>query len=231
MIRLMQIEAKKISFSKYMLGAGCSLLLVLCLIILPMYITEAKEAIYSSPTEILATVGLFIRLVFTIFVGVMLANIVVKEYETGTIRNLFLYPISKKKVLISKLLLISVVSLVLMFISQVLISGFVSYFNNGNQLVEGIIDSNTFIHYMISSVFLMFATISMSMIALFVGLRKKSSVATIITAVIVGILVNGQLGSNTTARISANLAMMVTLAIVGCIIVFLSIKNVNREDV
>ncbi|MHC5229891.1 ABC transporter permease [Enterococcus sp. LJL99] len=181
-------------------------------------------------TEILATVGLFIRLVFTIFVGVMLANIVVKVYETGTIRNLFLYPISKKKVLISKLLLITVVSFLLMFISQVLISGFVSYFNNANQLVEGIIDSNTFIHYMISSVFLMFATISMSMIALFVGLRKKSSVATIITAVIVGILVNGQLGSNTTARISANLAMMVTLAIVGCIIVFLSIKNVNRED-
>ena len=98
MIRLVQIEAKKISFSKYILGAGCSLLLILCLTMIPMYITEAKDTLYSSPSEILETAGLFIRLVFTIFVGVMLANIVVKEYETGTIRNLFLYPISKKKI-------------------------------------------------------------------------------------------------------------------------------------
>ena len=62
-------------------------------------------------------------------------------------------------------------------------------------------------------------------------LRKKSSVATIITAVIVGILVNGQLGSDATDRISSNLAVMIVLSIIGCIIVILSIKNVNREDI
>ena len=231
MIRLMQIEAKKISFSKYLLGALCSLLLVLCLTILPMYLKEVTEVIYSSPEEILATIGLFLRLVFTIFIGVMLANIVVKEYETGTIRNIFLYPIAKKKILISKLLLIFVVSFVMMFLSQLIIAGIVSYFNNKTQLVLGIIDLRTFTIFMISSTFLMLATIAMSMIALFVGLRKKSSVATIITAVIVGILVNGQLSSDTTARISSNVVIMLILSIIGCVIVFLSIKNVGREDI
>lgn len=226
----MQIEWKKVSLSKYIIGVCISLVGMMFLTILPLFISEMGEEMYKSPIDILETIALFVRLLFTIFIGVLLAAIVTKEYESGTIQNVFLYPISKKKIMISKLLLIIILSFFLMFTSQFLISGFISYFNNRNQLVAGKIDGTLFKSFLISSVFLMIATIATSMISLFVGLRKKSSVATIVTAVIVGLLVNGQMGTGSN-RIASNAILMVILSMIGCVIVFLSIRNVEKEDI
>ncbi|MDO1604522.1 ABC transporter permease [Lactobacillus sp. YT155] len=229
MIQLLSLELKKISLWKYLLGIFIASLTILFLVISPAYMIEEVEVIYRTPLDFLASGSVLLRLVFTIFTGILIANMIVKEYETGTILNLFLYPIPKKKILMSKLVLIILISFLTMFVSYLVVMGFISYFNNTYQMVSGTINLNQFIEFMLSSVFLMICTIATSMISLLVGLKMKSSVATIVTSIVIGLLLNGQIG--TTTDFSTNIILLSNLAAIGCIVVYMSIRKVNKEDI
>lgn len=229
MIQLLNLELKKISLWKYLLGIFIASLTILFLVISPAYMIEEVEVIYRTPQDFLASGSVLLRLVFTIFTGILIANMIVKEYETGTILNLFLYPIPKKKILMSKLVLIILISFLTMFVSYLVVMGFISYYNNTQQMVSGTINLNQFIEFMLSSVFLMICTIATSMISLLVGLKMKSSVATIVTSIVIGLLLNGQIG--TTTDFSTNIILLSNLAAIGCIVVYMSIRKVNKEDI
>lgn len=228
-MQIIRLELKKIRLWKYLLGLIITLAGILILTISPMLIPDGEDMMYHMPSEFLEASAVFLRVTFTIFIGIMIANLIVKEYENGTILNLFLYPIPKKKILISKLILIVSLGFVLMFAAHLLVGGFLSYYNNLEQLLPGVITMRQFSQFIFSSFFLMISTIATSMVALFVGLRMKSSVATIVSSIVIALVLNGNLGS--ADKFSSNMLVMTSFSLIGCLIVYFSVRNVEKQDI
>lgn len=232
MMRLMRLELKRVPLMKYIVGIAITTIASFIFIVSPLFFLEPSEIslLYPNGDSYLEMSGIFIRLTCTIFVGILVANIITKEYERGTIANLFLYPIAKKKILMSKLSLVILLAFILDFASQIILTFAMTIFVNQTQFIDGTVSNQKILDFLIVSAILMVATIATSMTCLWVGLKTKSSTATIVTAVVIGLVVNGNLGS-TGNRLSSNVLAMVIFSLIGCGIVLLSIKNVNREAI
>ena len=70
-------------------------------------------------------------------------------------------------------------------------------------------------------------TVSVSFIALFVGLAMKSSKATIITSFLLIFLLQGSIGD---FSLSGNIVFPIILIIVSLLCIFLSLRNVETKD-
>ncbi|MDI3410257.1 ABC transporter permease subunit [Bacillus sonorensis] len=53
----------------------------------------------------LLLLGTFVRSVFIVFAGVLIAKLIIGEYKNRTITVMFTYPVSRKKLMAAKLLL------------------------------------------------------------------------------------------------------------------------------
>lgn len=232
MMRLIGLELKRVALMKYIVGIIITTIASFIFITSPLFILGSDELslLYPNVAVFLDTSGIFIRLTCTIFVGILVANIITKEYERGTIANLFLFPIAKKKILMSKLSLVLLLAFILNFASQIILTVAMTIFVNQTQFVNGTISNQKLLEFLMASFILMIATIATSMTCLWVGLKTKSSTATIVTAVVIGLVVNGNLGA-TGNRLSSSVIAMVIFSLIGCGIVLFSIKNVNREAV
>lgn len=229
MTRLIRLEFKKMSLWKYLAAVLVAIIVFPFLVTAPMMMLEENEVLFRTAGEFLIAGSAFIRLFTTILIGVLIAYIIVKEYENGTILNLFLYPISKKKIIVSKIILITVVGLILSLITQLGVVTICTLLSNHFQLFSETIGFEMLSEVMVKSIVLLIGSVAISMIALFFGLRTKSSIVTIVTSVIIGMLINGNLGTSTT--LSSNLVIMMGLSLVGCGIVFFSIMNVDKDNI
>lgn len=228
MIEVMRLELKKMAWKKYLLATIILVGVILFFLLSPLYLMKGEEIIYQTPLDLLNAGGVLLRVTFTILFGVMIASSVIKEYETGTILNLFLYPIAKKKILLGKLILIVGFGCFMMLFAQLIVSSISSWLNNSFQLVPGQITFDDFKLFLLSSLVLILGTSATSMLALLVGLKTKSSVATIVSSIVVALLINGNLG--TASRFSANLIGMLVLSFIGVLIVFFAVRNVEYEN-
>lgn len=220
MFKLMENELKKLVIWKYFVG-------LIPFILLLVFILTLEMSDFTSHQDILGGSSTFIRLIFTIFTGVLIANIIIREFETGTMINMFLYPISKKKIMVSKILLVVSISLILMILVQIFLAGVIIYVNNNLKPTFPNIDSSIVIPFFFASVASFIASTAATMISLFVGLKTNSSVATIVWAVVMSLLLNGQLG---TSRLTDSLVIMVLLTFLGSVIVLFSIRSVYRQN-
>lgn len=230
MIKLMALEFKKITVWKYLVSVLLAVIFIAFIIVVVPFLAEEGDVLFNTSAEMLSMSALLLRVTFTIFTGVLIANVIIKEYETGTIVNLFLYPISKKKLLLSKLLVVIASSLLLLILSQLILGGIIVFANNTGHLTSSRIQSTNFLQFLLTSFFYFVATIATSMISLYVGLKTKSSVTTIVAAVIISLLVNGNIGSSENS-LSRSFLTMGVLTLIGIVITVISLKNVYRENV
>lgn len=135
-----------------------------------------------------STIEMFTSMSFLIFTSIMLSSFIVSAYANKTMHLMFSYPIKRKKILVSQMLAVwifSFVALVLtklliysciLFASQFMVSAFLTDFDMANL--------GFYIQLIVKSVII----ISMSFIALFIGMAMKSSKATIISSFLLIIL-------------------------------------------
>lgn len=228
MLKLIALEVKKIQLWKYVSGVVIGLCAVSFLSISPPLMVP-NETVYQNSQQFLQAAGVLLRVMGTIFTGVLIANIVIKEYESGTILNLFLYPVSKIKLIVSKTLLVVLISFSFLTIAQIILTVLVMFANNMYDLTPGIITQSMVLHNILVETLMLLATIASSMVALFVGLKMKSSVATVVTAIVVSLVVNGNMGTSTS--FSSNLILMGIFTGVGIVLVFLSVRNLALHNI
>ncbi len=232
MIKLIRLEWKKNHIGKYIVGTFI-LAAVLCLFIVsiaflgiaddPDGTLDAVEGmnVISAPIE------LFTSMSFLIVTSVMLASFIVSAYKNKTMNLMFSYPIKRPKIVASQMIAVWLFNFIALVGTKLLIytcvyvgskrlhSSFIIDFHMGNL--------SFYLQLLVKSIVI----VSMSFIALFVGMIMKSSKATIIVSFILIFLTQANIGDLSLAN---NRVFPAILTILSFGFAVLSLYNVETKD-
>ena len=220
MIKLIKLEWKKNNIGKYSINA-LILAAVLCLFIFALaYLGIANDPDTGIPdaapgnNTISSPIELFTGMSFLVFTSAMLASFIVGAYKDKTMNLMFSYPIKRQKILalvLTKLLLYTTVLLGAEFMD----SAFpIDYDMTALGFYGQLIAKSA-------------VTVTMGFIALFIGLAMKSSKATVISAFLLILLTQANVGDFTLA---GNAVFPAALTGISLLCAFLSVWQAETRD-
>lgn len=228
MLNLIRLEWKKNNIGKYIRNAAIMTFVLLFFILLMARELDADTSMEAYNGSVVnTTVDLFTHMGYIVFTGVMIASFIVGAYEKKTINLMFSYPIKRQTILMSKVLAVWIFNFVALTLSKILIYAILlctkSLTNISGSSIQFAMPS-FWLNIVISSI----AMVSVSFIALLIGLKMKSGKAAIITSVILVCVTQGNVGTYT---LVGNAPFYALLFVLAGLSVILSIYNVETKDV
>ena len=233
MLKLIKLEWKKNNIGKYIRNAVI-LAAILCLFMFALaYLGIANDPDTGVPDAapgngtISSPIELFTSMSFLVFTSVMLSSFIVSAYKDKTMTLMFSYPVKRQKILISQMLSVWIFCFIALVLTKLLLYGCILL---GSQFMVSSfpIDYNMaslgfYVQLIVKSI----SIVTMSFIALFIGLAMKSSKATIISSFLLIILTQANIGELTMAN---NAVFPFILTIISLIFAFLSVFGVEKKD-
>ncbi|MEK3686549.1 ABC transporter permease [Paenibacillus sp. FSL R10-2736] len=227
MLKLIRLELRKnkFNFLKSVLIADLAILGFMVLIAF----TEMDEGEFSSYSDLFEGVFVFVKATYIIFSSVLLSKLVIDEYKNNTITVLFMYPVPRKMLLTAKLIIVFLFTFLSIFLSDIVISSIltgVDYFVP--EAIQGMLTQDQILTYLTKAGTDALYAAGIGLIPLYFGMRRKSVPATIVTAVFIVMLISSGFGS---FRVGNLIWVSLSLALVGAGIAYLSIRNIEHQDV
>lgn len=232
MLKLIKLEWKKNNIGKYIRNA-IIMAALLCLFVFALAFlgiaNDPDGTLDAAPgtNTISSPIELFTNMTFLIFTSVMLASFIVSAYKNKTMNLMFSYPTKRQKILASQMLAVWSFNFVALILTKLAIYMCVfigAKFMQSSFAIDFDIGSLSFyIQLILKSVVI----VSMSFIALFVGMAMKSSKATIITSFLLIFLTQANVGDFTLAN---NAIFPIVLTIISLGFAVLSVYNAESKD-
>ncbi len=232
MLKLIKLEWKKNQIGKYIRGAvimaGLLLLFVFALAFLGIA-NDPDGTLDAAPgTEVIsAPIELFTSMAFLIYTSVMLASFIVSAYKNKTMNLMFSYPIKRQKLLASQMMAVWLFNVTALTFTKLLIYSCIF-------ITAGFMDSSFVIDFQIGSfgfyiqlILKSVVIVSMSFIALFVGMAMKSSKATMVTSFLLIFLTQANIGDFTMA---GNALFPAILTVISVVFAVLAVYHVEDKD-
>lgn len=233
MWKLIRLEWKKNNISKYMIKAVVIAFLLCFFVYAHAYLGIANDAetgvpdVVEGKDMISAPIELFSSITYLIFTSVMLSSFIVSAYQNKTMNLMFSYPIKRQKILLSQMLAVWIFSYIALVLTKLLMYGcilFGSYFMTSAFPIDySMADAGFYVQLFIKA----FVVVTMSFIALFIGLAMKSSKATIVASFLLIFLTQANVGDFT---MSDQVFFPILLTVISLIFAFLSIWKVESRD-
>ena len=232
MLKLVRLEWKKNNIGKYIKGVIIMAALLGLFVFALAFLGIANDpdgTLDAAPgTDVIsAPIELFTSMAFLIYTSVMLASFIVSAYKSKTMNLMFSYPIKRQKILASQMIAVwtfNFAALILTKLAIYMCVFFGAKFMQSSFTVDFSIGSLSFyIQLILKSVVI----VSMSFIALFVGMALKSSKATIVTSFLLIFLTQANIGDFTMA---GNAVFPIILTAISLLFAALSIVNVESKD-
>lgn len=229
MLNLIKLEMKKFKLQGYVKGALITHLVLIALLlgldIILKIENEPISDVLEASTMLVDSMG---RITFVVFAGVMLAKIVIGEYSSKTINLMFMYPVSRKKIFISKLIIISVFTFINIVISNILLTTVLVMENLMFDFLPLILTSDSVINGITMMLLNSLLASVTALIPLYFGMKKKSAVTTIVSSLLVVTLMYSGNGVITVATI---LPIAIIAAIIGLLVGIGTLSKLDTEDV
>jgi ABC-type Na+ efflux pump permease subunit len=229
MLNLMRLEMKRMNF----LTIGVTFLLINAgilsiLLLLGIDPTITAES-FTNADEIMMFIEIMAVAAFVIYASVLLSNMIIEEFKSKTITVLFTTPVSRKQLLLAKVIVISLLTFVLFLVSIYLLSTIFSLLNNSYGILWFSFPINlvweNIVHLLVTGV----AVAGMALIPLFFGMIKYSIPATITSSILIIAILSSSINSDGTNLFSFT-AVPLALGIVGFIIAYLVISKAVKKD-
>lgn len=228
MRKLMWLELKKVKMAVYVRGALLSNLILMGIIASVVFTSIPELDIDSrSYVFLFSMVDSLVKSIFIVFSAVLLSKFVIDEYKNKTMMLMFMYPINRKKLMISKLLIVMSFTFAAIVLSNAFLDVFIVILNKfvglSNESLTPALISGAALNALVSGI----TSMGMGLIPLFFGMRKKSVPATIVSSVIlISIIGSGSNGFT----LSSIIYIPITLSIIGCIIAYSTFRNIENID-
>lgn len=232
MLKLIRLEWKKNNIGKYILGAviaAAALGLFVFALAFWGIANDPDGTLDAAPgTDVIsAPIELFTSMAFLIFTSVMLASFIVSAYKNKTMNLMFSYPIKRQKILASQMMAVWIFNFAALTLTKLAIYAAVfmgSQFMPSSFGIDFSIGSLSFyIQLILKSV----AVVSMSFIALFVGIAMKSSKAVIVTSFLLIFFTQANVGDYT---MSDSVIFPAVLTVVSFVFAALSLCRAESRD-
>jgi ABC-type transport system involved in multi-copper enzyme maturation permease subunit len=225
----MKLEAKKFKMYGNIKGVLITTLVITALTIMIGYAAKydntGKAFDYTMAVSIIDSM---VRNTFIIFAAVVLGEFVIGEYKNKTITVLFLYPISRKKLIVSKLIIIGIFIFISIIFTSIITNFSFYLFNKYANFTGSNLSMDFIMEQSIMIAVKAAATAVISLIPLYFGMRKKSVPATIVSAIIMVCIIGSNNGETSLDSI---LPLQIALALIGILAVYLSIRNIEKVDI
>lgn len=229
LLKLIQLEIRKNKLLGLLKGVVIANLAILAFVILITYVDSGEGGgEFNTYAEMFPVIYLFVKATFLVFASVVLSKLVIEEYKSNTITLLFMYPISRKKLMAAKIIIVFLFTVVSIFVSDILLNAVLVGINSFTHVIPDSLDLNIIPSELIRiSTDAVYAA-GIGLIPLFIGMRKKSVPATIVTAVLLVSLISS--GTND-FHLGNQVGVSLALALVGVGIAYLSIRNIEQKDI
>ena len=174
-------------------------------------------------------VELLTDITFLIFAAAMHATFIIGAYKNKTMNLMFLYPLNRKKIMAAKMLAVCIFCFAGIVIAKLACYGVSNLgFMMGQKasfpMDYKMLSVSFYIQLLIRSA----ATISISLLALLIGMIAKSSKVTVISSFLLIILMQGNVGG---ATLKDNLAVPIVLMAISVLAAILIVQRVEKKDV
>ena len=229
MLKLMQLEIKKFKIIRNLKGVIIANLIIFTVLVMTVFASKVDNEIpFKSWNDAFLVIGVFVRITFSIFAAVLISKIIIGEYKNKTINVLFTYPISRKKIMLVKLVLILIFAFTSMIISNIFLGFSLFILNTFMNFIQEPLNMNILLSNLINSAVYSLIFAFISLIPVYVGIIRKSVASTIVTEIIIVSLLNNGNKGHTLSNI---IIIPIIFAIIGVVSSYLSIKDVEKVDV
>lgn len=228
MLNLMRLEIKKFKLKSYINGAILANFVILGFMLLILFISKVEGSTdFENYQEALSVIDSFVRATFIIFASTLIAKLIIGEFKSKTITTLFMYPISRKKLIAAKLAIIILFTFCSIIISNLFVTSVFCFISERYHLLPDTLTASI-ITQLIPSVFMnAIAASGMSLIPLYFGMRKYSISTTIITSLLIVMVVSS---NNRGFSLNDIIVIPLSLAVVGISVAYFAIRNIEKVD-
>ena len=231
--KLIRLEWKKNNVGKYIRNVVIMSALICLFIFALCYLGIANDPDTGVPdaapgnSAISSSIELFTSMAFLVFTSVMLSTYIVSAYKNKTMNLMFSYPIKRQKILVSQMLAVWIFNFVALVLTKLLIYGCIllgsQFMVSSFPLDYNMASMGFYVQLLLKAVVI----VTMSFIALFVGMAMKSSKATIVSSFLLIFLTQANVGD---FSLSDNAVLPAVLMVLSLVFAFLSIYNVETKD-
>ena len=227
MLKLMRLEFRKHRFRWFLTGTLLTNLFTigLCVLILTV---EKGEVEFQTAAGINFLMGTIIRATFIVFASVLISKLIIEEFRDKTIGVMFTYPISRKKLITAKLVLISSMTFAGMFLSNIFVVTVFNVIDHIWPIMEEQFPMNLWLQELIRILSFCAATAIASLVPLYIGMRNKSVPATIVSSILmVAVLCQ----YNEFFSLANIIYVPVAFAVAGALIAFAAVRQIDKADI
>ncbi|WFR58509.1 ABC transporter permease [Anaerocolumna sp. AGMB13025] len=230
MISLLKLEFKKFNIWRYGISFLIITAAILSLTVLIGAVELDEDTMVTSSQELMAISDIFIRLTFTIVSGVLISKLIISEFKNSTIKIMFTYPISRKKIIGAKLIIIWTLIFTAIILENLLIAAGLKIIDSSSSVLPIPITYSDITARIPVILYSALINAGLSLIPLYFGMRKKSTTTTIVASVIVSFLINGSINGQETSLYTITV-IPVLLCLSGVLIAFISYCNIEKTDI
>ncbi|MEC0221141.1 MULTISPECIES: ABC transporter permease [Paenibacillus] len=229
LLKLISLEIRKNKLKTLLTGAAIVNLAILAFMIMVLFVDQNEsEPSFASYAELFEGVFVFVKAAYIIFASVIISKLVIDEYKNNTITLLFMYPISRKKLMTAKILIVFAFTFVAIIVADIVVGAILIGFNSFAGLIPGELTLHVITSELIKLGANAFYAAGIALIPLYFGMKKKSVPATIVSAVLVTSLISGGFDQ---ARLGNLAAVSISLGLLGAAIAYMAIRNIEHKDI
>ncbi|ACO86426.1 TPA: ABC transporter permease [Clostridium botulinum] len=228
MKHLIKLELERFPLKPHLLGVILANIIILALSV-SVSSTFATTSMQSIPSGLpplqLSTVAiakLLIKTTLIVWQSVLIATIIVEEYESKTIMLLYTYPINRKKMIAAKITLVCGIMLIFYLSSEVFQHIAIYIFSRYISFITYQLDN------ILIQLVIIVSAILLGLVPLYIGMIRKSTIATIVSSLIIVCITSNSQGS--TAGLISVPAVAITFGVIGLIFAALAIKKITTSD-
>lgn len=233
--KLIKLEWEKYEIGKYIRNAAILIVLLVIFNYAMTFLGIANDPDTGVPDMAFSNMGvstnveLLTDITFLIFAAAMHATFIIGAYKNKTMNLMFLYPLSRKKIMTAKMLAVCIFCFAGIVIAKLACYGVSNLGFMMGQKASFPMDYNMLsVSFYIQLLIRSAATISISLLALLSGMIAKSSKVTVISSFLLIILMQGNVGG---ATLKDNLAVPIVLLAISVLAAILIVQRVEKKDV
>ena len=233
--KLIKLEWEKYEIGKYIRNAAILIVLLVIFNYAMTFLGIANDPDTGVPDMAISNMGvstnveLLTDITFLIFAAAMHATFIIGAYKNKTMNLMFLYPLNRKKIMAAKMLAVCIFCFAGIVIAKLACYGVSNLGFMMGQKASFPMDYNMLsVSFYIQLLIRSAATISISLLALLIGMIAKSSKVTVISSFLLIILMQGNVGG---ATFKDNLAVPIVLMAISVLAAILIVQRVEKKDV
>lgn len=197
----------------------------------PMLEPNDKDmAIFSGYNNLIPLFGVVNMAVFCVLSAVMYSKFIIEEYSGKRPILLFSYPVSRQKIVLSKLSVVCGFTIISMVISNIAIFLIFGITENFIHLVSESFTFSIMVQAVETTLVMALIAASVGVVAVGIGFIKKSVPTTIVSAVLIASIMCNIVANTTSSRITMYIFAAVMI-LIGTIISVILTKKVNVMEV